>query len=99
MDSHQPEVAALFTGLFIAGTIMYEHCPIGPQPYLACVEFCLDNKSVTMDIEWTYAADTSVYDYLKVDYRTGNPDPEMPSPNTIKHIVGSRAPGSKDTMG
>ena len=47
---------------------MYKYHPIGPQPYLACVEFCLDNKSVTTDIEWTYAADISVYDYLKMDY-------------------------------
>ena len=47
---------------------MSSYRPIGPQPYLACVEFCLDNKSVTTDIKWTYAADTSVYDYLKVDY-------------------------------
>jgi len=42
--------------------------PIGPLSHNTSLQFVLDSKSMTTDIEWTFNTETSHFDYLKADY-------------------------------
>ena len=67
-DSHRPEAAALYAAHVLVEELLHKHPFIGPHLPTLRIDFCLDNKSVQTDTDWTYDTSTSVFDYLKADY-------------------------------
>jgi hypothetical protein len=69
MDSHWPEVAALYAALCFTCLLLqdYPRDPaMGASPRLP---FVLDNKSVAEDdLKWQYGDNTAVFNYLKSNY-------------------------------
>lgn len=68
VDPHRPEAAALLTAMVVVRRLFDENSPENETEPAARVQYCLDNKSVTDDLKWTFGTHTSVYDYLKPDY-------------------------------